>query len=102
MDLEFLLQCLLLRDAQADAALLAPRDTPGLLSALAAGGHLDAGTAAALLAAHAVLLDAGLRCTLDRRPRLAAETDAIAGARATIRAAVHAHGLDAVEDAASA
>ena len=93
MDLEFLLQCLLLRDAQADARLLVPRDTPGLLSALAAGSHLDAGTGAALLAAHAVLLDAGLRCTLDRRPRITSETEAISAARDAIRAACARQGL---------
>ena len=41
-----------------------------------------------------MLLEAGLRCTLDRRPRLAAETPAIAAARAAIRATAQAHALD--------
>ena len=34
-----------------------------------------------LRTAHSMLLDAGLRCRLDRRPRITAETDAIASAR---------------------
>jgi glutamate-ammonia-ligase adenylyltransferase len=37
--------------------------------------------------AHATLLEAGLRCTLDRRPRIAPETDPVARARAAIRTA---------------
>ncbi|NUS39533.1 MAG: hypothetical protein HOQ02_10995, partial [Lysobacter sp.] len=52
-----------------------------------------------LHAAHAVLLDAGLRCTLDRRPRLLPETPAIASARAAIRGAYRAQGLDVVMEA---
>ncbi|HET6435159.1 MAG TPA: bifunctional [glutamate--ammonia ligase]-adenylyl-L-tyrosine phosphorylase/[glutamate--ammonia-ligase] adenylyltransferase [Xanthomonadaceae bacterium] len=93
VDLEFLLQCLVLRDAQAHPALLAPRDTPGLLRALAQAGVLDADTGEALLAAHATLLDAGLRCTLDRRPRLVVENAHITDARDAIAAALVAHGL---------
>ena len=50
-------------------------------------------TCADLRAAHATLLDAGLRCTLDRRPRIVVETDAIAAARAAIRAAAGSVGL---------
>ena len=41
----------------------------------------------------AALLEAGLRCTLDRRPRITAETDAIAAARDAIRTATSAGGL---------
>ena len=44
--------------------------------------------------AHATLLEAGLACTLDRRPRLAAQTEAIAAARAAITGAVARQGLD--------
>ena len=47
-----------------------------------------------LHAAHAVLLDVGLACTLDRRPRLAAPTEAIAQARAAVDEALRACGLD--------
>jgi glutamate-ammonia-ligase adenylyltransferase len=93
VDLEFLLQYLVLRDAHARPALLVARDTPGLLDAACAGGALDAGTCAELRVAHATLLDAGLRCTLDRRPRIVVETDAIAAARAAIRAAAGSVGL---------
>ena len=87
VDLEFLLQYLVLREANAHASLLRPRDTPSLVEAASAAGFFDAGERDALCAAHAVLLDAGLRCTLDRRPRLVPEEDAIAQARAAIRTA---------------
>jgi glutamate-ammonia-ligase adenylyltransferase len=93
VDLEFLLQYLVLRDAHARPALLVARDTPGLLDAACAGGALDATTCAELRVAHATLLDAGLHCTLDRRPRIVVETDAIAAARAAIRAAARSVGL---------
>ncbi len=87
VDLEFLLQFLVLRDAHAHPGLLAPRATARLLDAARTAGGLDAATHAALQAAHATLLDAGLRCTLDRRPRRAPRTPAIEQARAAIRAA---------------
>ncbi|MGN6111981.1 MAG: bifunctional [glutamate--ammonia ligase]-adenylyl-L-tyrosine phosphorylase/[glutamate--ammonia-ligase] adenylyltransferase [Luteimonas sp.] len=85
VDLEFLLQVLVLRDGARAPALLGPRDTPALLDAACASGAIAADECAALRAAHAVLLDAGLRCTLDRRARLVPEDEAIAGARAAIR-----------------
>jgi glutamate-ammonia-ligase adenylyltransferase len=94
VDLEFLLQYLVLRDAKATPQLLAPRDTPALLTALCEAGILATPTCAALRQAHATLLDVGLRCTLDRRPRITVETDAIAAARQTIRTATRACGLD--------
>jgi len=93
VDLEFLLQFLVLRDAHAEPALLIPRDTPGLLAALCKAGSLPADDCARLSEAHAVLLDVGLRCTLDRRARITAETDAIAAARRAIGDAVRALGL---------
>ena len=46
-------------------------------AALQLGKNLQADEAAALHQAHATLLEAGLACTLDRRPRLTAETEAI-------------------------
>lgn len=85
VDLEFLLQYLVLRDASAQPGLLVPRDTPGLVDAAVASGALQEAVGASLREAHALLLDAGLRCTLDRRPRLLPEDDAIASARAAIR-----------------
>jgi glutamate-ammonia-ligase adenylyltransferase len=91
VDLEFLLQFLVLRDAGAHPALLAPRDTQGLLRALDdAGSLVDAGS---LREAHAELLDAGLRCTLDRRRRLLPWADVPETARAAISMAVCAAGL---------
>ncbi len=88
VDLEFLLQQRVLLHAGASPALLAPRNTIALLEALREADLLDAASADALLAAHRVLLREGLACTLDRRPRLVAETEEIARARAAIVAAV--------------
>ena len=93
VDLEFLLQYGVLARAADAPALLARRDSPGLLDALAHCGWLQAGEAGELHAAHATLLEAGLACTLDRRPRLAARTEAIASASARITSAVAQRGL---------
>lgn len=88
VDLEFLLQYLVLRDAHTQPGLRTPRNTADLLAAAHAAGCFDADTHAALRAAHATLLQAGLRCTLDRRPRRAPRSDAqVAQALAVIRAA---------------
>ena len=93
VDLGFLLQYLVLRDAHAMPALLAPRDTLALLTALCKAGSLDAQTCIALTQAHATLLDVGLRCTLDRRPRITVNSDAIEDARAAIGAGCTEVGL---------
>ena len=97
VDLEFLLQYLVLRHAATHPVLSVPRATPALLDALRHHAIFDGDVAVALRAAHAVLLDAGLRCTLDRRPRLVAETPEIAAARVAIRTAFRAHDLDAAK-----
>jgi len=94
VDLEFLLQALVLGESARAPALLEPRATPGLLAAVDEARLLDAETVASLRLAHAVLTDAGLRCTLDRRPRLTTLTDAIAAAREAVVAAVQHAGLD--------
>ena len=93
VDLEFLLQFLLLRDSGAHPGLLTPRASPAILDALHAEGVLDANMRAALQVAHATLLDAGMRCTLDRRPRRVARDERIELAREAIRDAVRAQGL---------
>ncbi|WP_254459414.1 bifunctional [glutamate--ammonia ligase]-adenylyl-L-tyrosine phosphorylase/[glutamate--ammonia-ligase] adenylyltransferase [Xanthomonas sacchari] len=85
VDLEFLVQAGVLLGAAQQPALLAPRDTPALIDALAHSGWLPSPIAASLHAAHATLLEAGLACTLDRRPRLTAPTAEIAAARTAIR-----------------
>ncbi|REN18858.1 hypothetical protein DSI35_01255, partial [Mycobacterium tuberculosis] len=54
---------------------------------------LPGGTREGLHEAHAALLDVGLACTLDRRPRLAPPTAALEAARAMIIAASDAAGL---------
>ncbi|KGM56475.1 glutamate-ammonia-ligase adenylyltransferase [Lysobacter arseniciresistens ZS79] len=94
VDLEFLLQALVLDHADAHPALLEPRDTPGLVDALQHAGVFDRATAEALHAAHATLLARGLECTLDRRARRVPPDDGIEQARAAIRDAARAHGLD--------
>ena len=94
VDLEFLLQALVLANAARHAALCAPRDTPGLLAAAREAGLLPDETAAALREAHASLVEAGLRCTLDRRPRLETMTAAIATAHSAIAAATRDQALD--------
>jgi glutamate-ammonia-ligase adenylyltransferase len=93
VDLEFLLQALVLREAGTHPGLLGARATPALLAACARSGALDAGTTTDLAGAHAALLDAGLRCTLDRRPRRVPVDAAIAAARGAIGTAVRASGL---------
>jgi glutamate-ammonia-ligase adenylyltransferase len=93
VDLEFLLQCSVLGDSACHAELLSPRATPQLLQAACGAGLLDAQGCDDLVAAHAALLEAGLRCTLDRRPRITAETPEISAAREAIARACVANGL---------
>lgn len=93
VDLEFVLQTGVLAQAAGHPALCEPRETPFLIAALAAAGWLPGTTAVALHDAHATLLDAGLRCTLDRRPRITAPTPEIEAACAAITAAAIAQGL---------
>ena len=94
VDLEFLLQYLVLRDSGRAPGLAGSRATPGMLDAALAAGSMDAAMHAGLQAAHALMLDAGLRCTLDRRPRQVPQDAAIDGARAAVREAVASFGLD--------
>ena len=94
VDLEFLLQALVLGHAHADASLLEPRDTPGLIAALQGGGRMAPDTAAALTGAHGQLLALGLACTLDRRARRVPADAAVDAARAAIRAGLRAHALE--------
>ena len=92
VDLEFLLQYLVLRDASSQPDLLLPRATRPLLEALAASGVLPEDVAATLRKAHAWLVAAGLDCTLDRRPRLVPHDPALDAARAAIGEAWRGHG----------
>jgi len=94
VDLEFLVQALVLQHAAAHPALCTPRDTPALLRALDHAGVLPAGHLQPLLEAHALMLDLGLDCTLDQRPRIVPPDDALDAARAAVRAACLACGLD--------
>jgi glutamate-ammonia-ligase adenylyltransferase len=84
VDLEFLLQCLVLGEASRYPQLLSPRATPQLLRAACDAGLLGPRHCDELVAAHAALLEAGLSCTLDRRPRITAETPDISAARQAV------------------
>lgn len=95
VDLEFLLQYLVLREAATYPELLQPRATPLLVDALADAGVLDGATAEALCEAHAQLVAAGLDCTLDRRARIVPPDARLESGRESIRAAWRAHGLAA-------
>ncbi len=97
VDLEFLLQYLVLRDAAATPALCAPRATPALIDAVRDARAIDADTAHVLHAAHAALVDAGLRCRLNRQPRLVEESEQIAAARRTVGAAITEQALAAAD-----
>jgi glutamate-ammonia-ligase adenylyltransferase len=90
VDLEFLLQTGVLDSAGVHPQVLEPRDTPSLIDVLASIAWLPGGTRDALHEAHAALLDVGLACTLDRRPRLAVLTPALEEAQRVITAACEA------------
>ena len=70
VDLEFLLQGLVLRDAHAHPALLEHRSSHDLISACLDAGSLSAADANALSDAHQRLLAQAQACTLDARPRV--------------------------------
>lgn len=98
VDLEFLLQFLVLRDAASHPVLLESRATPALLDAALIVGSISAAAHAQLQSAHATLLDVGLRCTLDRRPRrvlrqAASDETPIDEALQAVAEAVRAQGL---------
>jgi glutamate-ammonia-ligase adenylyltransferase len=93
VDLEFLVQERVLALAAAHPPLCRWTDTPSLLRELAAIDGLAGGDVEALLQAHRLLLARGLDCTLDRRPRIAIEDEAIGMARAVVRAACRGQGL---------
>lgn len=93
VDLEFLLQYLVLREGARTPALLVPRNSHDLIAALGDAGVLPAADARRLAAAHATLLEAGLRCTLDRRKRLVEREGAVMDAARTIARIVERAGL---------
>lgn len=68
IDIEFLVQYLVLCHAHAAPALVEPRDTAGLLNALAQYGFLDEETSTMLANVHRNLLDALNQCEVGRQP----------------------------------
>lgn len=93
VDLEFALQAGVLALAAQHPALLEDTASVALIDALAVAGWWDAATAGLLHQAHRHLLDIGLACTLDRRPRMAGRDDALEQSRSSIRIACHHAGL---------
>jgi glutamate-ammonia-ligase adenylyltransferase len=93
VDLEFLLQYAVLAHSAQHLQWLSARNTRELIHVIGQAGWLDEGEVASLTRAHAVLIDAGLACTLDRRPRRLPLNDAIQQARDAIGAATRRHGL---------
>ncbi len=93
VDLEFLLQYLVLRESNAHPGLLVPRDSQGLIAALARAAILDPDAARTLAAVHADFVGEGLGCTLDRRPRWVIESATVDQDRQQVQAAAAAHGL---------
>ena len=94
VDLEFLVQERVLALAGEHPSLCDSRDTPSLLRMLGTVAGLPGSAVDALLQAHATLLARGLDCTLDHRPRIVNEDAAIVTARASIRQACRAAGLE--------
>lgn len=94
VDLEFVLQAGVLGQAAQHPELLLACATPALIDALVQVQWLPAERAAPLHQAHATLVEAGLSCTLDRRPRLIPPTPAIEQARHSIFTTAHAQGLE--------
>ena len=93
VDLEFLLQYLVLREAATHPGVTGPRASEALIAVMADAGVMPRDEADALITAHGVLLEAGLRCTLDRRRRLGEREGAVEEAAAVIAVATRRHGL---------
>ena len=93
VDLEFLVQYLVLRDARLHAELLAPRNTQSLILALESAGTFDPRQSAELRRVHAWFVAQGLSCTLDRRQRLLSASQALEEARTVVEHAVRTHAL---------
>jgi len=87
VDLEFLLQYLVLREARAHPGLTAARASRHVIGALQEVQVLDARTTGTLINAHALLLSLSLECSLDRRERLVPEDGELARAREAVRGA---------------
>ncbi|WAT15315.1 bifunctional [glutamate--ammonia ligase]-adenylyl-L-tyrosine phosphorylase/[glutamate--ammonia-ligase] adenylyltransferase [Xanthomonas fragariae] len=93
VDLEFVLQAGVLGQAAQHRQLLLACDTPALIDALVHAHWLPNDSAAPLHQAHAALVEAGLNCTLDRRPRLIAPTPVVRDACLIVAAIADAQQL---------
>ncbi|PJK11574.1 bifunctional [glutamate--ammonia ligase]-adenylyl-L-tyrosine phosphorylase/[glutamate--ammonia-ligase] adenylyltransferase [Lysobacteraceae bacterium NML08-0793] len=75
VDIEFLLQYRVLAEAAENPDLALSRETACLIARLGESGSFTAAQTQCLQQAHEVLLETGLRCTLDRRKRMASRSD---------------------------
>jgi len=94
LDIEFIVQTLVLLHAGSRPRLLDSSNTASLIAAAAASGALTQSDAASLAAAHAVLLERALACTLDARPRLVPRDDVLEACSADVLRVASALGLD--------
>jgi glutamate-ammonia-ligase adenylyltransferase len=93
LDIEFLLQALVLMNANARPELLASGNTAELIAAAATAGVVTPAQARDLAAAHAELLARSLACTLDARPRLVPRDTTLARHTAAVLSVAAAAGL---------
>jgi glutamate-ammonia-ligase adenylyltransferase len=93
LDIEFLLQALVLMNANARPELLASGNTAELIAAAATAGVVTPAQARDLAAAHAELLAHSLACTLDARPRLVPRDTTLARHTAAVLSVAAAAGL---------
>ncbi len=94
LDIEFLLQGLVLLNAERHPRLAERTDTPGLIARCAGAGVLPEADARRLREAHALLLARSLACTLDARPRLVSRDETLTSTAAKVLRVARAGGFD--------
>jgi len=94
LDIEFIVQMLVLLHAGSQPRLLDSSNTASLIAAAASSDALTGSDAASLTAAHAVLLERALACTLDARPRLVPRDEVLEACSADVLRVASALGLD--------
>jgi len=94
LDIEFLLQGLVLLNAERHPRLAERTDTPGLIDLCAGAGDLAQTDARTLREAHALLLARSLACTLDARPRLVPRDETLVSVSAEVLRVARAGGFD--------
>ena len=101
IDIEFVLQGLVLAHAAEHPGILEATANSVLIDEMRAAGLFTQGQADTLHVAHADLLQMGLTCTLDLRPRVAARTPALVALCAAVTRVIAELGFDFGENAAA-